>query len=40
MTVTISGEVYKLWSSSLCSLLQPPTTSSYTEIFSSAQGRW
>jgi hypothetical protein len=25
--LTICGEVYKLWSSSLCSLLQPPTTS-------------
>jgi hypothetical protein len=24
----MSGEAYKLWSTSLCSLLQPPATSS------------
>jgi len=28
ITLIISSEVYNLWSSSLCSLLQPPTTSS------------
>jgi hypothetical protein len=28
ITLITSGEVYKLWSSSLCSLLQPPATSS------------
>jgi hypothetical protein len=30
ISLIISGEAYKLWSSSLCSLLQPPGTSSQT----------
>jgi hypothetical protein len=28
LTILIHGEQYKLWSSSLCSFLQPPVTSS------------
>jgi hypothetical protein len=28
ITLMVYGEAYKLWSSSLCSLIQPPTTSS------------
>jgi hypothetical protein len=28
ITITVFGEAYKLWSSSLCSLLQSPATSS------------
>jgi hypothetical protein len=29
ITLLISGEAYKLWSSSLCSLFHPPTPSSF-----------
>jgi hypothetical protein len=36
ISLIILGEQYKLWSSSLCSFLQPPITSSSVEIFSSA----
>jgi hypothetical protein len=37
ITLIILGEAYKLWSPSLCSLLQPPATSSLlVQIFSSA----
>jgi len=36
ISLIIFDEVYKLRSSSLCSLLQPPTTSSWMQIFSSA----
>jgi hypothetical protein len=30
----ISGEAYKLWSSSSCSLLQPPSSASCSQIVS------
>jgi hypothetical protein len=30
VVLMVSGEAYKLWSSSLCSLLQPPVTSKYS----------
>jgi hypothetical protein len=36
ITLLIFGEAYMLWSSSLCSLLQFPSTSSWVQIFSSA----
>jgi hypothetical protein len=36
VTLIIFGKIYKLCSSSLCSLHQPPATSSLVQIFSSA----
>jgi len=36
ITLILFAGVYSLWSTSLCSLLQPPATSSQVQIFSSA----